>query len=220
MADSGCPMEPYHRDQPHIVARGLPRVSGTVEKRNGIDQGKGSDDVDWKYAMMYGLTMPLKNEIKLAPKGKMSMVSPGIPMAESALADAFLRESWTRQIPFGPSHFTLPDALAHDSLGAWRFDLFGAQPAHSSPCHPGSQQRFGPAAFSLPTTRNIHLLRLTAWLQQYYSNTGTHVTDTRLSQRYSNIADSATAVQVQIFDYYYATPSLDFLIPRDLDLFG
>jgi NAD(P)-dependent dehydrogenase (short-subunit alcohol dehydrogenase family) len=44
-----------------------------------------------KYAMMYGLTMTLKNEIvKIAPKGRVNTVAPGwvrTPMAESALAD-------------------------------------------------------------------------------------------------------------------------------------
>jgi NAD(P)-dependent dehydrogenase (short-subunit alcohol dehydrogenase family) len=42
-------------------------------------------------AMMYGLTMTLKNEIvKIAPKGRVNTVAPGwvrTPMAESALAD-------------------------------------------------------------------------------------------------------------------------------------
>ncbi|KAG9310861.1 NAD(P)-binding protein [Chiua virens] len=44
-----------------------------------------------KSAMMYGLTMSLKNEIvKIAPKGRVNTVAPGwvrTPMAESALAD-------------------------------------------------------------------------------------------------------------------------------------
>jgi len=44
-----------------------------------------------KSAMMYGLTMTLKNEIvKIAPKGRVNTVAPGwvrTPMAESALAD-------------------------------------------------------------------------------------------------------------------------------------
>ena len=42
-------------------------------------------------AMMYGLTLTLKNEIvKIAPKGRVNAVAPGwvrTPMAESALAD-------------------------------------------------------------------------------------------------------------------------------------
>lgn len=45
----------------------------------------------WRSAMMYGLTMTLKNEIvKIAPKGRVNAVAPGwvrTPMAESALAD-------------------------------------------------------------------------------------------------------------------------------------
>ena len=42
-------------------------------------------------AMMYGMTMTLKNEVvKIAPKGRVNSVAPGLvrtPMAESALAD-------------------------------------------------------------------------------------------------------------------------------------
>ncbi len=42
-------------------------------------------------AMMYGLTMSLKNEIaKIAPRGRVNCVAPGwvrTPMAESALQD-------------------------------------------------------------------------------------------------------------------------------------
>ena len=53
---------------------------------------------------------------------------PHLALAPASNSPGPARHALTGQgVPFGPSLFASPDALARDSLGARRFDLFGAQ---------------------------------------------------------------------------------------------
>ena len=75
-------------------------------------------------------------------------------------AGSFSPSYRTRQVPFGPSLFTLPDALTRDSLGDSTC-LVPSTP-HSPPRHPGSPpppHRYLVSYITLPTSLYIRSLR-------------------------------------------------------------